>query len=242
MPTDPAPTESTPTESTLIDPASTGHSARNHADATESSPESGDDTAPDGDRVAALEHRVADLEAELEAVRGLLSGVEAVDEGVDRRASAALAKAEALEEQFAPDEAGLVRERLPDPNGDARQENGVGERTPELRDSDPECAPRRAGSSARSDSDQDSESHGDFTESRGGSGRGRTGGGDSRGSAGPVGRGRTYTGDVDAADGGATGAGAISSIGSGASAPRSKGTDTGDAGRSLAARLRDAFR
>jgi hypothetical protein len=85
------PTDSTPAESTAANSA-----ARDHADAAEPGAESGDGTA-DADRVAALERRVADLEAELEAVRGLLAGVEVVDESIDRRASTALAKAEALE-------------------------------------------------------------------------------------------------------------------------------------------------
>lgn len=241
-PTESTPTESIPTESAAADPTPTSRIAHGH-DAAESDSESDDGTiSPDGDRVATLERRVADLEAELEAVRGLLAGVETVDEGVDRRASAALAKAEALEEQFASEETGLVRERLPDPGGDAQRDSGVGERTPEPRDSDAQGAPRRAGSSPRTDGDPGRANRGDSIESRGGNSRRRARGSDNRGPAESAGRGRTNTGDVDAADGGAAGVGAISSVGSGASAPRPETNDAEDADRSLAARLRDAFR
>lgn len=61
--------------------------------------------------VSDLEDSVADLSAELDAVRGLLGGVRAVNESVERRADLALAVAEEL----ATDEAEeLVVERLPE--------------------------------------------------------------------------------------------------------------------------------
>lgn len=59
----------------------------------------------------ALRERVATLEAELDAVRGLLDGVRAVDDSVERRADAALAKAERLESSMAAD-SDLVVERV----------------------------------------------------------------------------------------------------------------------------------
>jgi hypothetical protein len=256
------PTDSTPAESTA-----TNSAARDHADAAESGAESDDGTA-DADRVAALERRVADLEAELEAVRGLLAGVEVVDESIDRRASTALAKAEALEERFAPDGTGLVRERLPDPSGGDRREDGAGERPPDPHDN-PEDPPQRTGSPARRDSTgerdtvgyghvtdfdtpecrnssrrytQQCENRGDSTGPRGGHDRGRARGTDGRESTGSAGRDRAHAGGGGTADGGATGPGAISSVGSGASTPKSDPTDTEDTDRSLAERLRDAFR
>ncbi|WP_336022033.1 DUF7310 family coiled-coil domain-containing protein [Halobellus salinisoli] len=73
------------------------------------------DRVPDTDAdVASLERRLASVEAELDAVRGLLGGVDAVDEAVERRASIALAKVESLEERLKSSDGGLVRERLPE--------------------------------------------------------------------------------------------------------------------------------
>jgi hypothetical protein len=182
------------------------------------------------DDVAALERRVADLEAELDAVRGLLDGVGAIDETVERRASAALAKAESVEERLDSGERGLVRERLPDDGGDRPAHDR--RRTP--RDRDPEPA-------ARSD------------RGREGDGRpGRTDPGDRGPSAAPVdGADRTRAAESGATDDAAAGSGAISSVGSGAADGRGTATAAGragtaepaeDADRSLAARLRDAFR
>ena len=249
------PTDSTPAESTAANSA-----ARDHADAAEPGAESDDGTA-DADRVAALERRVADLEAELEAVRGLLAGVEVVDESIDRRASTALAKAEALEERFAPDGTGLVRERLPDPSGGDRREDGAGERPPDPNDN-PAGPPARRDSTGERDTvgyrhvtdfatpecrnssrgySQQYENRGDSPEPRGGHDRGRARGTDGRESTGPAGRDRAHAGGGGTADGGATGPGAISSVGSGASTPTSDPTDTEDTDRSLAERLRDAF-
>ncbi|MDS0297966.1 hypothetical protein NDI76_04360 [Halogeometricum sp. S1BR25-6] len=77
--------------------------------------------ADDGtaETIRRLERRVAELTAELDAVRGLLGGVEAVNESVERRADLALATAErAATERAAADREsdGLVVERLPDGN------------------------------------------------------------------------------------------------------------------------------
>ncbi|MFB6091164.1 MAG: hypothetical protein ABEJ97_08910 [Halobellus sp.] len=71
-----------------------------------------DDAEARVDRLDRLERRVASLESELDALRALLGGVEAVDRAVERRASIALAKAEALEREFGADDPGVVRERL----------------------------------------------------------------------------------------------------------------------------------
>ena len=70
-------------------------------------------------KIEALEGRVASMEAELDAVRGLLGGIEAVDEAVEQRASIALAKVESLERRVG-EEDGLVRERLSDTPADER--------------------------------------------------------------------------------------------------------------------------
>ncbi|WP_415380824.1 hypothetical protein [Halosimplex sp. TS25] len=83
-------------------------------------------------RVAALESRVDELEAGLQAVRGYAGNVRAVNREVERRASAALAKAEALESTVEdggspveptvapPGAGGRARERpaAPAPNGE----------------------------------------------------------------------------------------------------------------------------
>lgn len=61
--------------------------------------------------IEALRERVATLEAELDAVRGLLGGVRTVEESVERRADAALAKVERLESSMAG-ESDLVVERV----------------------------------------------------------------------------------------------------------------------------------
>jgi hypothetical protein len=68
--------------------------------------------------LADLTDRVAELEADLEAVRGLLDGVQAVDDDVERRANLALAKAESVEAAVA-DETGLAVERVPVAAADA---------------------------------------------------------------------------------------------------------------------------
>ncbi|WP_231751751.1 hypothetical protein [Halogeometricum sp. CBA1124] len=62
--------------------------------------------------VAELERSVADLSAELDAVRGLLGGVRAVNDSVERRADLALSLVERLARDREAD--GLVAERLPD--------------------------------------------------------------------------------------------------------------------------------
>jgi hypothetical protein len=62
--------------------------------------------------VADLERSVADLSAELDAVRGLLGGVRAVNDSVERRADLALSLVERLARDREGD--GLVAERLPD--------------------------------------------------------------------------------------------------------------------------------
>jgi hypothetical protein len=102
-------------------------------------PRAGDaDAGPDAETlrdrsgaVSDLEDRVTDLEADLRAVRGLLDGVQTVEEAVERRANLALAKAESVEEAVA-EETDLVVERVPvsDPSG------GLGGGTPVGREDD----------------------------------------------------------------------------------------------------------
>ena len=270
MPTDPTPTDPAATESTATNPTAADSPAtdclahdpaagvageaepeRRESDASEpaSDPERGavdaeqDADGPEqepsgtgGDRVVDLECRVTELEAELRAVRGLLDGVGAVDERVERRASAALAKAETLEERLAPEEAGLVRERLPDTAGEPRQEGGEADRTDRRRDgcrtpdADAQAGPPQARSRIRDERDR-------------GAGR-RVGETNSPGRDAPasVGAGRTHSADAGAADGGLTESGAISSVGSGAPDGESATTAAEEPDRSLAARLRNAFR
>lgn len=92
--------------------ASDPSDASNVPDASGAESERTDARAADGAAVRRLERRVEELAAELDAVRGLLGGVEAVNESVERRANLALA---AVEEATTDREAdGLVVERLPD--------------------------------------------------------------------------------------------------------------------------------
>ncbi|ELZ27203.1 hypothetical protein C474_17694 [Halogeometricum pallidum JCM 14848] len=86
--------------------------ALNVPDAPGAESERSDAVAADGDAVRRLERRVEELAAELDAVRGLLGGVEAVNESVERRANLALAAAERARTDRETD--GLVVERLPD--------------------------------------------------------------------------------------------------------------------------------
>lgn len=55
------------------------------------------------ERVEALADRVDDLDAATQAVRGYAGGIRAVNRRVERRADAALAKAESIERTLAPD-------------------------------------------------------------------------------------------------------------------------------------------
>ena len=259
MPTEP-PSDPIPAAPTATDPD--GHVR--HDDATDTSgpeqrgavPGDGAETEPDpessaeaetgrngnhgeADDVAALERRVADLEAELDAVRGLLDGVGAIDETVERRASAALAKAESVEERLDSGERGLVRERLPDDDRD--QSAPDRRRTPRDRDPEPAARSDRAGSGTRADRGREGDDR-----------PGRTEPGDRGPSAAPVdGADRTRAAESGATDDAAAGSGAISSVGSGAADAGRTATAAGGAGpaepaedadRSLAARLRDAFR
>lgn len=247
MPTEPTPSEPSSTTPTPTDRVAhdgpTGEtepdgSAPSGVPESVAAPDRDDD--PDTGRVAELERRVTQLEAELDAVRGLLDGVETVDERVERRASAALAKAETLEERFTSEEA-LIRERLPDTGEDCRREGVDGGRTGRRRASepDPEGGPR-AGSQVRDGGDQDGGRH---------AGTADVPGPDAGASTGPAGDGRSRPATANATDGGSAGPGAITSVGSarsnddraaGADDARAAGAD--DADRSLAARLRDAFR
>ncbi|MBB6645833.1 DUF7310 family coiled-coil domain-containing protein [Halobellus ruber] len=230
MPTEPFPAESTATDRRVADydPDSTEQTESDPDDGSDPKSTGEEDTAGrDGDRVAALERRVADLEAELEAVRGLLDGVDAVDETVERRASAALAKAEALEERFEPEKTGLVRERLPDAGDDGREagDDRADRRREDPRDPSPDS--RRPGSRGRNGNDSE--------------GRGRVGRTDGREagngtSPGAIGGTRRRPDGADATDEEPADTGAISSV----DTERSD-ADTGAEG-SLAARLRDAFR
>ncbi|WP_335999871.1 DUF7310 family coiled-coil domain-containing protein [Halorientalis halophila] len=95
------------------------------------------------DRVEELESRLDDLAASVQAVRGYVGNVRTVNRDVERRADAALAKAEALEERVdgsgdrRPDgSADPARNSTPGPSGretPPREEHTVDERTDEGR-------------------------------------------------------------------------------------------------------------
>lgn len=111
--TAPRPAEPGTAPTTPESPASSSSSHSSAAsDAPGVAPGRPDGRAADGDAVRRLERRVEELTAELDAVRGLLGGVEAVNESVERRADLALAAVEEMTTERA--EEGLVVERLPD--------------------------------------------------------------------------------------------------------------------------------
>ena len=195
------------------------------------------------DRVADLERRIVELEADLDAVRGLLDGVDAVGERVERRASTALAKAEALEARVGAGEPGLVRERLPDARDPNATNSGDSATDAEDHAAATDAPSERAPATQRSDDLRDGSVGRHSGGSPGGEGPTASRGGGART------RGHT---DPDTAESGGTGA--ISSVGGagrgvddahsgGYDGTRDCGgaTDT-DGDRSLASRLRDAFR
>ncbi len=65
------------------------------------------------ERLDAVETRLDTLDATTQAVRGYLSGVDSVTEDVERQATLALAKAEAVEAHVFDADDGLVVERAP---------------------------------------------------------------------------------------------------------------------------------
>lgn len=220
---------------------SIGHTA----EARDQRRESGDAPTATDERITDLERRIADLEADLDAVRGLLDGVDAVDEAVERRASTALAKVEALEAQVGTQEPGLVCERLPHPQDSDPDAAHAGDAAAETEDHTPETdtPSERASATTRPNALRD-----------GDPGR-RTGGSpDVDGPASPGGPESPRHGraDMDADTADIEGTGAISSVGgTGGQAPDAgssrndstrghNGATDGD--RSLASRLRDAFR
>lgn len=71
-----------------------------------------------------LDARLGEVESGLQALRGYVGGVDAVDEAVERRADAALAKAEELEALLV-DEPGLTVERVPTERDGANGEAGA---------------------------------------------------------------------------------------------------------------------
>lgn len=197
------------------------------------------------ERMADLERRMAELEADLDAVRGLLDGVDAVDKVVERRASTALAKVEALEARVGTRESGLVRERLADPQNPNPDAGDAGDPASDAEAYTPEThtPSERASATPQADVPRDRDA-----------GRLTGGSPDADGPASAVGsdssRHERADLDADTANGGA---GAISSVGGGGQATnpgssltdstpgRDGATDT-DGDPSLASRLRDAFR
>jgi hypothetical protein len=88
------------------------------------------------ERLDAFDRRLTSIEAELDAVRGLLDGIDAVDEAIERRASIALAKVETLERAFDDGERGLVRERIPETVAAEPSEHADDTGSPEAVDGD----------------------------------------------------------------------------------------------------------
>lgn len=80
------------------------------------------------ERADAVEARVGELESGFQALRGYVGGIDAVDESVERRADAALAKAEALEAGLV-DDPDLTVERVPTDGGGDAPANGSTPRT-----------------------------------------------------------------------------------------------------------------
>ncbi|WP_459192672.1 DUF7310 family coiled-coil domain-containing protein [Halosimplex sp. J119] len=87
------------------------------------SAEEAGDVADFESRLAELESRVDELEAGLQAVRGYAGNVRAVNREVERRASAALAKAETLEAAVDDDGPGARPAQSTDPSANSRPES-----------------------------------------------------------------------------------------------------------------------
>lgn len=223
--------------------AHTGHTGETR-DQTQ---RSGGSPAVTDERIADLERRIADLEADLDAVRGLLDGVDAVDRAVERRASTALAKVEALETQVGTQESGLVREQLPHPQNLDPDAGDAGDSASDAADRTPETdtPSERASATPQAGVLRDGDA-------------GRITGGSPDADAPPSAvepgsprRGRAGS-DADTADNGGTGA--ISSVGGAGGQATNAGSGRNDSTRghneatdtdgdpSLASRLRDAFR
>jgi hypothetical protein len=82
------------------------------------------------DRVAALEEDVAELEAAVQAVRGYVGGVRHVNQTVEQRADAAMAKAQTVERALAgADHPGVDLDGGPDPEPADQPEDTGGEAT-----------------------------------------------------------------------------------------------------------------
>lgn len=110
-PAEPGPAPTAP-ESTA---SSTSSDLSDASDVPGAASRRSDGRPADADAVRRLERRVEELTAELDAVRGLLGGVEAVNESVERRADLALAAVEAVTSERGGE--ALVVERLPDEDG-----------------------------------------------------------------------------------------------------------------------------
>jgi len=75
--------------------------------------------------VEEIDDRLAEVESAVEALRGYLGGVQAVNDDVERRANAALAKAEALEAELV-DDPHLRRERVDVRDAEREVADGAG--------------------------------------------------------------------------------------------------------------------
>ncbi|MFB6080906.1 MAG: hypothetical protein ABEJ81_07910 [Haloferacaceae archaeon] len=75
-------------------------------------------------RADELDDRLGDVESGLQALRGYVGGVDAVDESVERRADAALARVERLEATLV-DEPDLAMERVPTDDPASRARDGT---------------------------------------------------------------------------------------------------------------------
>jgi chromosome segregation ATPase len=107
-------------------------------------------------RLDELEAQLEELDAAVEAVRGYAGNVRAVNRDVERRASAALAKAEALEAALdvPEDESGETRSQRFDADRDGELSRGSApRRADEHRDSEPRTPTVSAGSTAPTSAD-----------------------------------------------------------------------------------------
>jgi hypothetical protein len=126
----------------------------NHREGSQSRPPARDELEP---RVNDLEATVEELEAAVQAVRGYAGNIRAVNRDVERRASAALAKAEALEAAVGPGRTGGAGRSQEFPEGRSGQDRDLSREPTVIADSEPSASELTHSETTEPDGDGGSE-------------------------------------------------------------------------------------